>query len=153
MPCSLPRSHQGHITETHGGIPLQSHPARPLTLMSPHWAGAKRETPKCGLLKCREEPPKLLGNKFQERYFVLQDRRLLLLKEKRVRGMLWHGLQPRGWEEEPGDSSGTLVAVLLAGRLAPSRAGTHWMSFPRVPSQSVSGPWTQPRFTWALGRS
>nr|XP_030139852.3 arf-GAP with Rho-GAP domain, ANK repeat and PH domain-containing protein 3 isoform X2 [Taeniopygia guttata] len=47
------------------------------------FTGAKRETPKCGLLKCREEPPKLLGNKFQERYFVLQDRRLLLLKEKR----------------------------------------------------------------------
>ncbi|NXJ91094.1 ARAP3 protein, partial [Corythaixoides concolor] len=45
--------------------------------------GIKRETPKCGLLKCREEPPKLLGNKFQERYFVIRDRRLLLLKEKR----------------------------------------------------------------------
>ncbi|XP_009951244.1 PREDICTED: arf-GAP with Rho-GAP domain, ANK repeat and PH domain-containing protein 3-like, partial [Leptosomus discolor] len=43
----------------------------------------KRETPKCGLLKCREEPPKLLGNKFQERYLVIRDRRLLLLKEKR----------------------------------------------------------------------
>lgn len=54
--------------------------------MSPPWAGAKRETPKCGLLKCREEPPKLLGSKFQERYFVIQDRRLLLLKEKRVQG-------------------------------------------------------------------
>ncbi|KAF2975778.1 hypothetical protein EK904_003969, partial [Melospiza melodia maxima] len=74
------------------------------------FTGAKRETPKCGLLKCREEPPKLLGSKFQERYFVIQDRRLLLLKEK------------RGWQEEPGDSSGTVVAVLLAGRLAPSRA-------------------------------
>ncbi|NWR44793.1 ARAP3 protein, partial [Regulus satrapa] len=47
------------------------------------FTGAKRETPKCGLLKCREEPPKLLGNKFQERYFVIQDRKLLLLKEKR----------------------------------------------------------------------
>ncbi|NXO74879.1 ARAP3 protein, partial [Sitta europaea] len=47
------------------------------------FTGAKRETPKCGLLKCREEPPKLLGNKFQERYFVIHDRRLLLLKEKR----------------------------------------------------------------------
>uniref|UniRef100_A0A8C3LAW2 ArfGAP with RhoGAP domain, ankyrin repeat and PH domain 3 n=1 Tax=Chrysolophus pictus TaxID=9089 RepID=A0A8C3LAW2_CHRPC len=42
-----------------------------------------RETPKCGLLKCREEPPKLLGNKFYERYFVIRDRQLLLLKEKR----------------------------------------------------------------------
>ncbi|NXX07119.1 ARAP3 protein, partial [Larus smithsonianus] len=47
------------------------------------FTGTKRETPKCGLLKCREEPPKLLGNKFQERYFVIRDRRLLLLKEKR----------------------------------------------------------------------
>ncbi|NXH09158.1 ARAP3 protein, partial [Loxia leucoptera] len=47
------------------------------------FTGAKRETPKCGLLRCREEPPKLLGNKFQERYFVIRDRRLLLLKEKR----------------------------------------------------------------------
>uniref|UniRef100_A0A8C3H0D2 ArfGAP with RhoGAP domain, ankyrin repeat and PH domain 3 n=1 Tax=Corvus moneduloides TaxID=1196302 RepID=A0A8C3H0D2_CORMO len=50
------------------------------------FTGAKRETPKCGLLKCREEPPKLLGNKFQERYFVIRDQRLLLLKEKRVPG-------------------------------------------------------------------
>ncbi|XP_037252959.1 arf-GAP with Rho-GAP domain, ANK repeat and PH domain-containing protein 3 isoform X2 [Falco rusticolus] len=47
------------------------------------FTGVKRETPKCGLLKCREEPPRLLGNKFQERYFVIRDRRLLLLKEKR----------------------------------------------------------------------
>uniref|UniRef100_A0A8C0IIG9 ArfGAP with RhoGAP domain, ankyrin repeat and PH domain 3 n=1 Tax=Bubo bubo TaxID=30461 RepID=A0A8C0IIG9_BUBBB len=47
------------------------------------FTGVKRETPKCGLLKCREEPPKLLGNKFQERYFVIRDRRLLLLKEKK----------------------------------------------------------------------
>ncbi|XP_015731455.1 arf-GAP with Rho-GAP domain, ANK repeat and PH domain-containing protein 3 isoform X1 [Coturnix japonica] len=47
------------------------------------FTGAKRETPKCGLLKCREEPPKLLGNKFHERYFVIRNRQLLLLKEKR----------------------------------------------------------------------
>ncbi|XP_067423059.1 arf-GAP with Rho-GAP domain, ANK repeat and PH domain-containing protein 3 [Emydura macquarii macquarii] len=47
------------------------------------FTGAKRESPKCGVLKCREEPPKLLGCKFQERYFVIQDRKLLLLKEKR----------------------------------------------------------------------
>ncbi|NWI63814.1 ARAP3 protein, partial [Todus mexicanus] len=47
------------------------------------FTGVKRETPKCGLLKCREEPPKLLGNKFQERYFVIRDRKLLLLKEKK----------------------------------------------------------------------
>lgn len=37
------------------------------------------------MLKCREEPPKLLGCKFQERYFVIQDHKLLLLKEKRVK--------------------------------------------------------------------
>ncbi|XP_018107585.1 arf-GAP with Rho-GAP domain, ANK repeat and PH domain-containing protein 3 isoform X2 [Xenopus laevis] len=47
------------------------------------FTGTKRETPKCGLLKCREETPKLLGSKFQERYFVIRDRKLLLLKEKR----------------------------------------------------------------------
>uniref|UniRef100_A0A7M4E3Y4 ArfGAP with RhoGAP domain, ankyrin repeat and PH domain 3 n=1 Tax=Crocodylus porosus TaxID=8502 RepID=A0A7M4E3Y4_CROPO len=47
------------------------------------FTGAKRESPKCGLLKCREEHPKLLGSKFQERYFVIRDRKLLLLKEKR----------------------------------------------------------------------
>ncbi|CAJ0936319.1 unnamed protein product [Ranitomeya imitator] len=48
------------------------------------FTGAKRETPKCGLLKCREESPKLLSSKFQERYFVIRDRKLLLLKEKKV---------------------------------------------------------------------
>ncbi|XP_069510225.1 arf-GAP with Rho-GAP domain, ANK repeat and PH domain-containing protein 3 isoform X2 [Ambystoma mexicanum] len=47
------------------------------------FTGTKREGPKCGLLKCREEPPKLLGCKFQERYFVIRDRKLLLLKEKK----------------------------------------------------------------------
>ncbi|XP_068133808.1 arf-GAP with Rho-GAP domain, ANK repeat and PH domain-containing protein 3 isoform X2 [Hyperolius riggenbachi] len=47
------------------------------------FTGAKRETPKCGLLKCREETPKLLASKFQERYFVIKDRKLLLLKEKK----------------------------------------------------------------------
>ncbi|KAM8973111.1 arf-GAP with Rho-GAP domain, ANK repeat and PH domain-containing protein 3 isoform 2-T2 [Pelodytes ibericus] len=47
------------------------------------FTGAKRESPKCGLLKCREESPKLLGCKFQERYFVIRDRKLLLLKEKK----------------------------------------------------------------------
>ncbi|XP_043408951.1 arf-GAP with Rho-GAP domain, ANK repeat and PH domain-containing protein 3 isoform X4 [Chelonia mydas] len=47
------------------------------------FTGAKRKSPKCGVLKCREEPPKLLGCKFQERYFVIQDHKLLLLKEKR----------------------------------------------------------------------
>lgn len=56
-----------------------------LMLLLPHCTGAKRESPKCGLLKCREEHPKLLGSKFQERYFVIRDQKLLLLKEKRVK--------------------------------------------------------------------
>ncbi|XP_054841139.1 arf-GAP with Rho-GAP domain, ANK repeat and PH domain-containing protein 3 isoform X2 [Eublepharis macularius] len=47
------------------------------------FTGTRRESPKCGLLKCREDPPRLLGSKFQERYFVIKDRKLLLLKEKR----------------------------------------------------------------------
>ncbi|XP_062332066.1 arf-GAP with Rho-GAP domain, ANK repeat and PH domain-containing protein 3 isoform X2 [Osmerus eperlanus] len=39
---------------------------------------------KIGLLKCREEPPKLLqGNKFQERTFQIKDHKLLLLKDKK----------------------------------------------------------------------
>lgn len=37
-----------------------------------------------GLLRCREEPPRLLGNRFQERFFLLRGRCLLLLKEKKV---------------------------------------------------------------------
>lgn len=48
------------------------------------YSATKNETPKCGVLKCREEPPKLLaGNKFQERYFVLRDHKLLLFKDKK----------------------------------------------------------------------
>ncbi|XP_042195885.1 arf-GAP with Rho-GAP domain, ANK repeat and PH domain-containing protein 3 isoform X1 [Callorhinchus milii] len=48
------------------------------------YSGNKSDIPKCGVLKCREEPPKLLGsNKFQERYFVLRDQKLLLFKEKK----------------------------------------------------------------------
>ncbi|XP_059506519.1 arf-GAP with Rho-GAP domain, ANK repeat and PH domain-containing protein 3 isoform X2 [Stegostoma tigrinum] len=48
------------------------------------YSATKSETPKSGMLKCREEPPKLLsGNKFQERYFVLRDRKLLLFKDKK----------------------------------------------------------------------
>ncbi|XP_030067056.1 arf-GAP with Rho-GAP domain, ANK repeat and PH domain-containing protein 3 isoform X2 [Microcaecilia unicolor] len=47
------------------------------------FTGTKRDSPKCGLLRCREEHPKLLGCKFQERYFVIRDRKLLLLKEKK----------------------------------------------------------------------
>ena len=40
---------------------------------------------KFGLLKCREEPPKLLqGNKFQERTFQIINHKLLLLKDKKV---------------------------------------------------------------------
>lgn len=41
---------------------------------------------KIGLLRCREEPPKLLqGNKFQERTFQIKEHKLLLLKDKKVR--------------------------------------------------------------------
>ncbi|XP_043925854.1 arf-GAP with Rho-GAP domain, ANK repeat and PH domain-containing protein 3 [Protopterus annectens] len=47
------------------------------------FSGLKSEAQKGGLLKCREEPPKLLGNKFQERYFLLQNRKLLLMKDKK----------------------------------------------------------------------
>ncbi|XP_048884648.1 arf-GAP with Rho-GAP domain, ANK repeat and PH domain-containing protein 3 isoform X2 [Brienomyrus brachyistius] len=44
----------------------------------------KSEIAKSGVLKCREEPPKLLqGNKFQERTFQIQDHKLLLLKDKK----------------------------------------------------------------------
>ncbi|KAM3866624.1 arf-GAP with Rho-GAP domain, ANK repeat and PH domain-containing protein 3-like [Diretmus argenteus] len=44
----------------------------------------KSEIMKIGLLKCREEPPKLLqGNKFQERTFQIRDHKLLLLKDKK----------------------------------------------------------------------
>lgn len=47
-----------------------------------------------GLLRCREEPPRLLGNRFQERFFLLRNRCLLLLKEKRVRPSGWRrGIQ------------------------------------------------------------
>ncbi|XP_059377323.1 arf-GAP with Rho-GAP domain, ANK repeat and PH domain-containing protein 3-like isoform X2 [Carassius carassius] len=44
----------------------------------------KSEIVKSGVLKCREEPPKLLqGNKFQERSFQIKDHRLLLIKDKK----------------------------------------------------------------------
>lgn len=44
----------------------------------------KSEVMKVGLLKCREEPPKLLqGNKFQERTFQIQGNKLLLLKDRK----------------------------------------------------------------------
>uniref|UniRef100_A0A3Q1JBV4 Uncharacterized protein n=1 Tax=Anabas testudineus TaxID=64144 RepID=A0A3Q1JBV4_ANATE len=44
----------------------------------------RSEIMKIGLLKCREEPPKLLqGNKFQERTFQIKDHKLLLLKDKK----------------------------------------------------------------------
>ncbi|CAL1586819.1 unnamed protein product [Knipowitschia caucasica] len=44
----------------------------------------KSEVMKVGLLRCREEPPKLLqGNKFQERTFQIHGNKLLLLKEKK----------------------------------------------------------------------
>lgn len=42
---------------------------------------------KVGLLRCREEPPKLLqGNRFQERTFQIRDNKLLLLKDRKVGG-------------------------------------------------------------------
>ncbi|XP_074147763.1 arf-GAP with Rho-GAP domain, ANK repeat and PH domain-containing protein 3 isoform X2 [Sminthopsis crassicaudata] len=47
------------------------------------FTGVRRESPRVGLLRCREEPPKLLGSRFQERFFLLRGRCLLLLKEKR----------------------------------------------------------------------
>uniref|UniRef100_A0A4W6BQK5 ArfGAP with RhoGAP domain, ankyrin repeat and PH domain 3 n=1 Tax=Lates calcarifer TaxID=8187 RepID=A0A4W6BQK5_LATCA len=44
----------------------------------------KSDIMKIGLLKCREEPPKLLqGNKFQERTFQIKEHKLLLLKDKK----------------------------------------------------------------------
>ncbi|XP_041930630.1 arf-GAP with Rho-GAP domain, ANK repeat and PH domain-containing protein 3 isoform X1 [Alosa sapidissima] len=43
----------------------------------------KSEIAKVGVLKCREEPPKLLqGNKFQERIFQIRDHKLLLKDKK-----------------------------------------------------------------------
>uniref|UniRef100_A0A3Q3B942 ArfGAP with RhoGAP domain, ankyrin repeat and PH domain 3 n=1 Tax=Kryptolebias marmoratus TaxID=37003 RepID=A0A3Q3B942_KRYMA len=43
------------------------------------------EIMKVGLLRCREEPPKLLqGTRFQERTFQIRDHKLLLLKDKKV---------------------------------------------------------------------
>nr|KAF6445903.1 ArfGAP with RhoGAP domain, ankyrin repeat and PH domain 3 [Rousettus aegyptiacus] len=47
------------------------------------FTGVRRENPRLGLLRCREEPPRLLGNRFQERFFLLRGRCLLLLKEKK----------------------------------------------------------------------
>ncbi|XP_061690994.1 arf-GAP with Rho-GAP domain, ANK repeat and PH domain-containing protein 3 isoform X2 [Syngnathoides biaculeatus] len=44
----------------------------------------KSDLMKVGLLRCREEPPKLLqGNKFQERSFQIKKNKLLLLKDKK----------------------------------------------------------------------
>ncbi|XP_075994458.1 arf-GAP with Rho-GAP domain, ANK repeat and PH domain-containing protein 3 [Genypterus blacodes] len=44
----------------------------------------RSEIMKIGLLRCREEPPKLLqGNRFQERTFQIKDHKLLLLKDKK----------------------------------------------------------------------
>lgn len=47
------------------------------------FTGIRRESPRVGLLRCREEPPRLLGNRFQERFFLVRGRCLLLLKEKK----------------------------------------------------------------------
>ncbi|XP_029958053.1 arf-GAP with Rho-GAP domain, ANK repeat and PH domain-containing protein 3 [Salarias fasciatus] len=44
----------------------------------------RSEIMKVGLLRCREEPPKLLqGTRFQERTFQIRDHKLLLLKDKK----------------------------------------------------------------------
>uniref|UniRef100_A0A3Q2YL47 ArfGAP with RhoGAP domain, ankyrin repeat and PH domain 3 n=2 Tax=Hippocampus comes TaxID=109280 RepID=A0A3Q2YL47_HIPCM len=44
----------------------------------------KCDLTKVGVLRCREEPPKLLqGNKFQERSFQIKKNKLLLLKDKK----------------------------------------------------------------------
>ncbi|XP_077429485.1 arf-GAP with Rho-GAP domain, ANK repeat and PH domain-containing protein 3 isoform X2 [Vanacampus margaritifer] len=44
----------------------------------------KSDRMKVGVLRCREEPPKLLqGNKFQERSFQIKNNKLLLLKDKK----------------------------------------------------------------------
>ncbi|XP_051935328.1 arf-GAP with Rho-GAP domain, ANK repeat and PH domain-containing protein 3 isoform X2 [Hippocampus zosterae] len=44
----------------------------------------KSDLTKVGVLRCREEPPKLLqGNKFQERSFQIKKNKLLLLKDKK----------------------------------------------------------------------
>lgn len=48
------------------------------------FTGVRRESPRVGLLRCREEPPRLLGSRFQERFFLVRGRCLLLLKEKKV---------------------------------------------------------------------
>ncbi|XP_016061057.1 PREDICTED: arf-GAP with Rho-GAP domain, ANK repeat and PH domain-containing protein 3 [Miniopterus natalensis] len=47
------------------------------------FTGVQRESPKVGLLRCRGEPPRLLGNRFQERFFLLRGCSLLLHKEKK----------------------------------------------------------------------
>ncbi|KAG7464975.1 hypothetical protein MATL_G00171310 [Megalops atlanticus] len=48
------------------------------------FTGYKSEIVKSGVLKCREEPPKLLqGNKFQEHTFKIQNTKLLLLKDRK----------------------------------------------------------------------
>lgn len=47
------------------------------------FTGVRRESPRVGLLRCREEPPRLLGSRFQERFFLVRGRCLLLLKEKK----------------------------------------------------------------------
>ncbi|KAJ8394056.1 hypothetical protein AAFF_G00054000 [Aldrovandia affinis] len=48
------------------------------------FTGYKSDIVKNGVLKCREEPPKLLqGNKFQEHTFQIRDHKLLLLKDRK----------------------------------------------------------------------
>uniref|UniRef100_A0A8C6S0G0 ArfGAP with RhoGAP domain, ankyrin repeat and PH domain 3 n=1 Tax=Nannospalax galili TaxID=1026970 RepID=A0A8C6S0G0_NANGA len=47
------------------------------------FTGVRRESPRVGLLRCREEPSRLLGSRFQEKFFLVRGRCLLLLKEKK----------------------------------------------------------------------
>ncbi|KAI1898993.1 hypothetical protein AGOR_G00078100 [Albula goreensis] len=48
------------------------------------FTGYKSEIVKNGIMRCREEPPKLLqGNKFQEHTFQIRDHKLLLLKDRK----------------------------------------------------------------------
>lgn len=71
-----------------------------------------------GLLRCREEPPRLLGNRFQERFFLLRGRCLLLLKEKKV--------GPRGeWGQTLGGHMGRAMTTLTLSLHSPYSHQSH----------------------------
>lgn len=154
--------------------PGTPHPAPSPAHLCP---GIRRESPRVGLLRCREEPPRLLGNRFQERFFLLRGRCLLLLKEKKVR-------PPRPPRERPGcwvavrvepcrpqrsrsAARGVLLPRVASWPLAlgdpltsqapvillppPNRADR--LRVLRALSQSGSGLWKVPRSTWEFERS